>query len=335
MREYMVRAGSLKGFHPTCESLGLSPQTMLSNVGIPTNILDDEDQLVSYNSFLKLLNLSAEMSGCPFFGLELSQHQKLDMLGPIGFIMESSPDVATALKHLNTYFHVHNEGADVQLSVSEHRAEINFLVKSDIDISTQQQVLLSCGIGLNIFRIMCGSQWRPERILFTSKEPEDAKRIRQHFDCPVQYNQEINAFIFKAETLHKPITEANPQLHKILKQHLEQQLHSHSETLSDQVKNLIAQLLFTDEVNIEKSAELLSISRRKLQRQLKEEGHTFKELLDQVRFEQAKRYLQESRIPLTQLSDMLGYAELSVFSRAFKRHSGKSPLEWRERMTHH
>ncbi len=93
---------------------------------------------------------------------------------------------------------------------------------------------------------------------------------------------------------------------------------------------MINQLLFTDEVTIDKAAQLLPMSRRKLQRQLKLEGTTFKALLDQVRHEQALRYLKESRIPLTQLSDMLGYAELSVFSRAFKRHTGQSPQEWRQ-----
>jgi AraC-like DNA-binding protein len=335
MREYMVRAGSLKGFHPTCESLGLSPQVMLNSVGLPTDVLEDEDRLISYTAFLKLLNLSAEMSGRVDFGVQLSQHQKLDMLGPIGFIMESSPDIATALKYLKTYFHVHNEGADLKLTASGDRAEITFLVKSDIDVSTHQQLFLSCGIGVNILRIMCGPSWNPERILCATKKPADDLSLRRYFGCPIDYDQEVNAMIFNASVLKKPISDANPQLHRILKEHLEQKIKSHSESLSHQVKNLICQLLFTDAVNIDKAAELLSTTRRRLQRQLKEEGHTFKELLDQVRFEQAKRYLQESQIPLTQLSDMLGYAEPSVFSRAFKRHTGSSPQEWREKSKMH
>jgi AraC-like DNA-binding protein len=331
MKEYMLRASGLKGFDKACENLKLNPLTLLDAVGLPHEALTDDDLMISYPAFLKVLNLAAQMSDCPHFGLELSRYQKLDMLGPVGFIMQASSDVGTALRNLKTYFHLHNEGADIELEISGDTAQIRFSVKSAIDISTAQQIMLSGGIGVNILRMMCGSQWSPSRAFFMCDSPEDEKPPKQFFLCPVDYNQEFNGFLLDARVLGKPLSESNPQLHKILSQHLEQMLQAHSVSLIDQVKKLISQLLFTEEVSIDKVAQLLPMSRRKLQRQLKDEGTTFKALLDQVRHEQALRYLKESRIPLTQLSDMLGYAELSVFSRAFKRHTGQSPQQWRER----
>jgi AraC-like DNA-binding protein len=50
-----------------------------------------------------------------------------------------------------------------------------------------------------------------------------------------------------------------------------------------------------------------------------------------VRSELAISYLQEPQFNLTDIAGLLGFSELSVFSRRFKSWFGVTPSQWRSR----
>ena len=81
---------------------------------------------------------------------------------------------------------------------------------------------------------------------------------------------------------------------------------------------------------MDRVAAYLSVTKRTLQRQLKAEGVAYKDLLAEVRMNMATSYLLETNASITALADMLGYAELSVFSNAFRKSMGVSPRAWRD-----
>ncbi|RKZ80269.1 MAG: AraC family transcriptional regulator, partial [Gammaproteobacteria bacterium] len=76
-------------------------------------------------------------------------------------------------------------------------------------------------------------------------------------------------------------------------------------------------------------AASLFMSQRTLQRRLEENNTSFKQLVNEVRQDLADTYLNDSSLTLTEISFMLGFSEMSAFSRAFKRWSGKSPTDYR------
>jgi AraC-like DNA-binding protein len=100
-----------------------------------------------------------------------------------------------------------------------------------------------------------------------------------------------------------------------------------------QVRHLINQALSTGDCSIDRVAGSLAINKRTLQRQLKEHDSSYKDLLEEVRFDIARRYLRESSGSLTVLADMLCYSELSVFSNAFRQRYGISPREWKKQQS--
>ncbi|MCY1522904.1 HTH-type transcriptional activator RhaR [compost metagenome] len=97
------------------------------------------------------------------------------------------------------------------------------------------------------------------------------------------------------------------------------------------VGKLLRRQLPSGQVTIEQVAEQMKISPRSLQRYLHAEGTSFQKLLDQTRQSMATRYMRDSSVSLTQLSELLGYADLSAFSRAFSRWNGMSPQKWKQR----
>jgi AraC-like DNA-binding protein len=78
-------------------------------------------------------------------------------------------------------------------------------------------------------------------------------------------------------------------------------------------------------------ARAVGTSPRTLQRRLGEEGAPFASLVDAVRRERAEAYLRAPDVSVAEVSWLLGFAEQSAFTRAFRRWTGVAPTEWRRR----
>lgn len=333
MAEYLVRASALEGFAELVATLGGDANNLRQAAGLPVTPLP-ADGWISYRAFLNLLELSAKELACPHFGLYLSRHQGIGILGPLGFIMREAPDVATALAELSRYFSLHNQGAEISLSRVSGVVQLGFESKVPGHLPMGQQEDLVIGIGLNVMRLLCGPRWNPLAVYLIHTEPRDRKPYRALFDCPLHFDAESSMMVFPAETLAVKISAADDRLHKILQEHLALVKASYPDNYPDQVKHLIRQALLTGDCSVDRVAGYLSITKRTLQRQLKTADTAYKELLEEVRFDMATRYLVDSNSPLSVLADMLGYSELSAFSNAFKLKTGMSPRAWRVQYAH-
>ena len=71
------------------------------------------------------------------------------------------------------------------------------------------------------------------------------------------------------------------------------------------------------------------MSPRTLARQLAAEGLTFSSVLDRLRADLARHYLQDGDLSMSKIAWMLGYQEASAFAHAHKRWTGRTPTEAR------
>jgi len=99
---------------------------------------------------------------------------------------------------------------------------------------------------------------------------------------------------------------------------------------SGHIKKIIINNLPSGNVTVEQVSKELGINARKLQRSLQEKSTTFSTLLTDTRMDIAKGYIQDKHMDLTEIAFLLGFAELSTFSRSFKRWTGKSPMQYRK-----
>lgn len=330
MENYLIRASALNGFRAAVEELGGDAGELLSRAGLG-EIERDPEAWLSYYKFLQLLNESARATNCPHFGLHLSHYQGMDILGPVGFVIQQAPDLRTAMSELSTYFIHHNQGAIVSLTVQDGLAQWRFDCKLEGNTSTWQQMDLVAGIGINIMRILRSPTWSPNAVYFPHAAPSDEKPYRAIIDCPMIFDWDSLILTFDAALLDMPINQANPELHRLLQQHLNVLQQSYQNDYCGQIRHLIKQAMGIGDCSIERVANYLAINKRTLQRQLKANDTSYKALLDEVRFDIAKRYLRHSSGSLTALAAMLCYSDLSTFSTAFRQRHGTSPRDWKKR----
>ncbi len=328
MSDYLVRASALKGVRHTVTELGGDFDALLHLTGLVT-AEQDPDSWISYRSFLLLIEEAARVTHCPHFGLLLSKQQDIGILGAVGFVIRAAPDLRTALRELAIHFAHHNQGATVSLKVEQDIAQWCFTCKLEGFAPMRQQSGLAAGIGVDLIRLLRNAQWSPNAVYFPHAPPAELGPYKARFNCPLFFNWDSMTMSFDAAILDAPIREANPQLHSVLEQHLRSLQHDFSDDYCGQIRHLIRQALTTGDCSIERVAAFLALNKRSLQRKLKAQDTSYKELLEEVRFDIAKRYLSESSGSLTALADMLCYSELSVFSNAFRQRHGISPREWK------
>ncbi|HET8735254.1 MAG TPA: AraC family transcriptional regulator [Pricia sp.] len=97
------------------------------------------------------------------------------------------------------------------------------------------------------------------------------------------------------------------------------------EYLKDRVRAYIMNNSYLKILSIDHVAANFNLSSRNLQRKLKEEGSSFKEIVDEVRKELAMHYLKDKNNQIKDVAYSLGYNESSAFVRAFKRWTGTTP----------
>ena len=102
--------------------------------------------------------------------------------------------------------------------------------------------------------------------------------------------------------------------------------------VQSQVYYRLLEDLSNGEPSMEAMAEKLNVSVRSLQRKLREQGSSYKQLVDDVRKDLAMQYIEQRHMPIGEISYLLGFSHVSNFSRAFKRWSGRSPGDWREQL---
>ncbi|RSR46927.1 helix-turn-helix domain-containing protein, partial [Acinetobacter baumannii] len=175
---------------------------------------------------------------------------------------------------------------------------------------------------------------RLKEIHFIHERPENVQPYEEYFGCPVLFEQPVALMRFDKEILSLPLKNSDAALVAILEKHADKLLASlpHIDEITDQVRKQIAYLLHQGEPTIEQLAERLNYSRRTLQRRLTEAGTNFRKELNTVRYELAKSYLKDLRLQIVEIALLLGYAEHSPFTRAYKEWSGKTPQQAREEM---
>ncbi|WP_226609678.1 AraC family transcriptional regulator [Marinobacter nauticus] len=326
----LSRASSLARLDEFCRKHALDYRDMLASAGLPEDTLQQPDSLIAYTRFTQLLENCARASGHPLFGLEYGIFQGTAVFGRLLYLFKNANTVGDSLSELTRYYHLHSSAAEVTTSVQEGMAFLCYEPALQESTPSRQIVELAIGVGLSLMRMLMGPAWKPAGVHFRHGAGSSTKTYARLLGVTPQFNSISNGWVFDASLLSLPLSDSDPGLHALMREHLEKMDALSVRELPDYVQRLIRTCLPTGNASIELVADYLMLSPRSLQRYLAQEKTSFQTLLNATRKNLAERYLQESTVSLTQLAGILGYSDLASFSRAFQRWYGTSPRQWRK-----
>lgn len=331
----VVLASAATGIVEHIERRGGDIDSIFGNTGVSPAMAGSPTLPIKLACFCRLFEEAARQTGDENFGLWFGNQFRPHDLGLWGYLAVSSPTLGTALRNIIDTFPFHQQHSLLRLAPrNDGLLMLQYQIRAPDIVERRQDADLSLGMFLNIFRECLGRGWTPETVYFEHPRPLDAEQHEAAFGAPACFSQPANALVFRPEVLKQPMPRRDPKMTAMMRACLEA-LGSKAddfEPLTDRVRMAVRTRLPDGWPSLEAISEDLRLSPAGIQRELARIGLTYKGLVQAVRRELALSYLRQRHLPLSEIAFLLGYSELSAFSRAMRRWTGRSPKSVRNRL---
>jgi AraC-like DNA-binding protein len=304
-------------------SRGASLTELCTALGITVEELNDSEKSIDFERAYRAWELAVKDTQDSLLGLHLGEIATPSILGLIGHLMQSSPDLVTAYqqvcKHATLATDMFRYTIETRQEQTILRYEPARLWLKVSESSARQAVEQAMAGTLNVFYLLSGKHIRPERTEFTFSK-RNVHEYDRVFSSALKFSGKQNAVFFKTTELQAKVISYDKSLFalfdKIIDEKLERLIKKTS--LSDQVRKVLTQDFKGQIVSTGVMAAHLNMSVRTFQRKLNEEGTSYRELSTNLRKELALLLLKNQRSSVREVARMLGYSEASALRKAIK-----------------
>ena len=312
-------------------SHGLDFTPYARRAGLTPEHLDKPDAEVPCAAFATLLELLAVETNDPQYVLGYVEAMPARPTGVYQMIAYHSDTLRDAFRAMARFSALVTNAFSITFSESGNAGSLTFTFANE-QVAQRQFVAGQLGIIAVRARQLIGAHCRPNSVEFTFSPPPATDKFLATFGVPPRFDQEFDRISYSADLLHRPLVAAHKsQLRKIDDyRHGGAAIGGTDNHATVKVAQFIAGALQRGEASELETCRSFKIGRRTLQRELAIAGTTFRQLLQDERARLARHYLVETDLSLTSISLLLGYSELSAFSRASKTWFGISPSIFRQ-----
>ncbi|MEJ2534533.1 MAG: AraC family transcriptional regulator [Gammaproteobacteria bacterium] len=311
------------------ESYGLDPKIYFAREGVEVEWPMEPGTRLPYEIVDRVRARAAADSDDPAFGLRAAGFVHPSQLGALGYAFLASPTLRDAFTCMQRYIRVLNDQSRFDVDETDDRVVTSITVNQDSNnVVARDDSQIAYAVTL--CRMNAGKDFDPVEVWFRHDEPEDRKPYEDLFRCPVSFGAESNALAVNRADALRTLPSANPILAQMNERVVIQRLAKlDQEDIPNRARAAIMEQLPSGQVSDESVAEALHMTSRTLHRRLSDAGLTFRGTLQEVRRELADQYIQDRSLTLTEITFLLGFSEVSSFSRAFKNWHGVPPSEAR------
>lgn len=306
---------------------GLTAQQCLVGTRLTPAAVRNPSAEVSGQQELKVItNIVAALGDRPGLGLQAASRYPVTAFGVWGFAILTSPTLGEAIDVAVRF--VRLSYAFCSFETRRHGDDLSIVVDARaVPVPIRRFVLERDAAAIpNLYREILGTSPPPSRISFSLPHPGAAVAVYEDmFGAEPAFDEAETSVTICAAQLNVPLPQASPHTAKLAEQQCRMLLEQREARTgrAGQVRDL----LLADPArppSLAQVADRLSCSTRTLRRQLEAEGTSFRKLLDEVRQHLGTELLQ-SGMTVEQVSNRLGYTDVSNFSHAFHRWQGDSP----------
>lgn len=322
----VTRSACVCRFAKPLRSVGAPLELLLSEAGIPAEILEAPEAVIPIQRAFKLAELACHALGTEHLALHLGLEMSLKDFGPYGRLLQKS---ATVYEYLCKGIKLNSmliTGQQFWLSRHGREFRLNLTTAGEPGVGSYQSHVDSLAVTTAVLRTVVAPRWSPRKISFAWQPREnfpeceifDGARIAH--DAGVTYltiPESMMAMRFDGNKLARQNTPGPNDRHEL------------PNTLDHLVEHQISALISSCELSIDLVAESLCMNRRSLQRALQKQGLTYSMLLAGTRGRLAAHWLRETEKPVAEIGIALGYTDASNFTRAFRNKTGMSPSSYR------
>lgn len=311
----------------------ICPDSIYQQVGLSPAIETDPSVLLPYSSFLNMLEHLKQVLPYAHPSLMLSKIQHQQGENFYVYLLLNSPNLGVMLQNALQYRKHFSEITYWDWHTDDDYLFIKRSSFSSIEYNVAEHSLYSLSYSFHVIKkVINDNNDNIEYVSLIKPKCEGQQELMRYFNCPIRYEQDFDGVVLKRRALLTPNDHfCHKKYGALLKRMIDLAvIFPSNQTFESSVKALIFSTLTTDFCTIEGVAKMMNIHHRTLQNRLRKEGTTFKKAVQQVRDACAVRMLMQQELSLSKISRLLGYSELSAFTRAFTATHEMSPKVWRK-----
>jgi len=325
-------------YHATAQGANL--HQLLSAAQISEAELNDPRYELDMEASSRLWHAAILETRDTLFGLHLGEQSNPAVLGIVGHLFQSCPNLLEGMMNLQRFNDLFNSLVQIQVVETDEMFGLKFVI---YDNSYQHQLVRRqakdawmSGI-TSIFAKMGAGHPRPAQVqisrLITAQTSE---YLRVFSGSDLRFDQEEDILWYTKTTLSLPLISSNPDMYAYFMRMANDQLEalSGSRSFAGTIQDMLVQHYNQGFPGIEQLADSLHTTTRTLQRKLKAEGFTFSQLIEQAKQEMAFRLMKTRKYNISEVAYMLGFSEPGSFTRSFRKWTGESPRAYFSKQMH-
>lgn len=309
---------------------GCDAEALFREAGLDPERLDDPQARYPIARSTKLWRLAVQATGNEAFGLAAARRAELTSFHALGFAVMASPTLGDAFARCARYLAVVSDAAQLVVEPGENETALVIEPRDGDARPAPEGVDAMAAVFTQMCRGRVGRQFAPARVTLCRPAPARVDAWTQVFRCPVDFAAPRNCLLIPAAVLAAPLDSGSPALAAANEAIAAQLLAARQQDdLIGRLRQWLCERLPQGDPGESAAAAALHMSSRSLQRRLAEQGTGYAVLLRETREQLARQYLAQGRHSVSEVAYLLGFADVSTFSRAFKRWTGVAPGVWR------
>jgi AraC-like DNA-binding protein len=313
---------------------GLDTGPLWRLVGLDPSAPPSPELHVAAARHLALCDAAARLSQDPATFAWAGSRFRIEALEVYGFLALTSSTLAEAYARGARLRALYNRGASWELVTHGGLATLRWqpwIVPRASARGAQAADELAVAEMVGALRQLLEAAWPPAAVRFAHACPGGERDFTRYLGVAPEWEAEHHEVELTAELAQAAPARADERLARYFETQAAEVL-SRTEEQPALVAAVRAQLVrgMTGQLPEAKDvARTLGMSSRALRRQLANEGTGFRELVDEVRSELAQRYLLRRSLTVSEVAYLLGFIDVSAFTKAFRRWTGTTPGTYR------
>jgi AraC-like DNA-binding protein len=307
---------------------------ILKNVDLTVDEVHSPKSRISLAELMAACKNAIRLSSDPHLPYRIGTSIHISAYGMYGFAILCCPDFRKAMAFAELYHALAAPLATIEFT--EEQGLASWAIEPNARAAADPQVYrfiteMQIGIHISLMRDVMGPSFTPDQISVAYPQAQDFGLPADQIGCRVGFASKTNRIIFRSTCLDQAANLGNKTTYPAVVALCDDLLNDLKSRIG--VAGEIRALLLRDITNpptLAAIAKLLDVSDRSLRRQLREQGISFRGLLDELRMQIALKYLRTTRLANEDIALALGFSDAANFRRAFRRWTNKSPSEIRE-----
>lgn len=324
--DYWIQASPIARLGDLARERGLDWDDYLARHDLTASLVLDPETRIPIETMFSIFNQVVRKLQDDACVLDLFYEIPLGFTRGFDYVGLYAGTIRAALQNWADYSQLRSNYARISYLENEGAGYLTWsLPPTQMDYRQFSLAFIGWAVG-RIEMILGGRTDRIE-IHFCAPRPNSPSHLLEKYGLQVKYEQPEHCVVIPADLLGDAPPMADPTLLKIIEKHVLQSIEKQTQAASPvhRIEEAMSEAMSAGDCSVEAVSRKLGMSQRSLQRTLADNKTSFRSLLSEVRRLRARQYLLETDLTIKEIAHLLGFSEMSAFSRAAKAWFGKSP----------